>query len=63
MIPRTIAKKTIFDVALEDIPTRQTYPLTDRHSNISAEVLEDRSGIGIDRAKATLKETLQRLTR
>ena len=40
-IPRTIYKTTRFDDALEDIPTRQTYSLTDRHSKISAEVLSD----------------------
>ena len=54
-IPRTIDKTTRFDDALEDIPTRQTYSSTDRHSNISAEVLADRFGIGRDRVNATLK--------
>ena len=38
-IPRTISKTKRFDDALEDIPTIQTYSSTDRHSNISAEVL------------------------
>ena len=37
-----ISKTTIFDNALEDIPTRQTYYLTDRNYKISAEVLADR---------------------
>ena len=50
-IPRTISK------------TSQTYSSTDRHSKISAEVLADRFGIGIDRANTTLKATLQRGTR
>ena len=59
-IPRTISKTTRFDDALEDIPTRQTYSSTDRHSKISAEVLADRFRIGIDRSNATIKATLQR---
>ena len=54
-ISRTIAKTTRFDDALEDIPTRQTYSSTDRHSKISSEVLADRFGIGTNRANATLK--------
>ena len=61
--PRKISKTTRLDDALGDIPTRQTYSSTDRHSKISAEVLADQFGIGIDRANATLKATLQRGTR
>ena len=61
-IPRTTAKTTRFDNALEDIPTRQIYSLTNRHFNISAEVLADKFGIGIDRMNSTLKATLQRGT-
>ena len=62
-IPITIAKITRFEDLLEDVPTRQTYSSTDRRSKISAEVLADRFGIGIDRANANLKSTLQRGTR
>ena len=40
-IPITITKTTRFDDVLEDIPTRQTYYSTDRHSKISAEVIAD----------------------
>ena len=40
-IPIIISKTTRFDDALEDIPTSQTYSLTDRHYKISAEVLAD----------------------
>ena len=61
-IQRTISKATSFNDAMEDIPTRQTYSWTDRYSKISAEVLADQFGIRIDRANATLKETLQRGT-
>ena len=45
---------------LEDLPTRQTYTSTERHAEISAEVLADRFAIGIGRARATLEATLQR---
>ena len=54
-IPITITKTTRFDDVLEDIPTRQTYYSTDRHSKISSGVLADRFGIGTNRENATLK--------
>ena len=59
----TISKTTRFDYALEDIPTRQTYSSTDINYKISVEVLADQFRIGIDRANAILKSTLQRGTR
>ena len=40
-IPIKISKTTRLYNALEDIPTMQTYSLTDRHSKISSEVLAD----------------------
>ena len=58
-----IAEVQRVDDILEDVPTRQTYTSTDRHSKISAEVLADRFAIGLERAKATLNATLQRGTR
>ena len=57
-IPRTISKTTRFEDALEDIPTRQTYSSTDRHSKISSGVLADRFGIGTNRENATLKSNV-----
>lgn len=59
-VPRNIAQVTRYEDSLEDLPTRQTYTSTERHSKISAEVLADRFGIGIERARATLRATLQR---
>ena len=59
-IPIAIAKTTRFNDALEYIPTRQTYSSTYRHSKISAEVLADQFGIGIDRMNVNLKAKLQR---
>ena len=63
LLPRKISKTTRFDDDLEDLPTRKTYYSTERHKHISAEVLADRLGIGIEISNATLKETLHRGTR
>ncbi len=52
-----------YDESLEDLPTRQTYTSTERHVKVSAEVLADRFAIGIQRARDTLKATLQKGTR
>ena len=48
---------------LEDIPTRQTYTSTERHVKMLDEVLADRFGIGLERARQTLKAITQRGTR
>ena len=52
-----------YDNGLEDFPLSQTYTSTERHSRISAEVLAGRFGIGIERARETLRSTVQRVTR
>ena len=62
-VPRNVAEVTRYDDVLEDLPLKQTYTPTEQHSRISAEVLAYRFGIGIERARATLKETVQRRTR
>lgn len=58
-IPRAVAEVSRFDEALEDLPTRQSYTSHERHAKILAEVLADQFGIGLDRAKKTLKVTLK----
>ena len=58
-----ISEVSRYDESLEDLPTRQTYTSTERHSKVSAEVLADRFAIGIQQAKETLKATMQRGTR
>ena len=63
MVPRYIAEVIRYDDSLEDIPTRQTYISTERHIKMSAEVLADRFGIGLERARQTLRATMQRGTR
>ena len=63
LLPQKIAQPTRFDDALEDLPTRHNYSSTERHTKISAEVIEDRFGIVFKRENANLKETLQRGTR
>ena len=63
LVPRHISEVARYDDSLEDIPTRQTYTSTERHVNMSAEVLADRFGIGLERARQTLKETNQIGTR
>ena len=44
-----------YDDVLEDLSTIQTYTSSERHAKISAEVLADRFGIGIERTRRTLK--------
>ena len=63
MIPRYVAEVSKYDDSLEDLPTRQTYTSTERHIKMSAEVLADRFGIGLERARQTLRATTQRGTR
>ena len=46
-----------------DIPSRRTFVSTDRHLQQTAENLAELWGIGLIRAKATLKATTQRGTR
>ena len=62
-IPRNVAQVQRFDDTLEDVPIRQTYTSTDRHGLSSIEVLADRFGIGLERARKTLRVTTQRGTR
>ena len=50
LVPRYVAKVSRYDDSLEDILTRQTYTSTERHIKMSAEVLADRFGIGLERA-------------
>ena len=52
-----------YDDLLEDILTRQTYTSTEGHVNMSAEVLANRFGIGLEKARQTFKATTQRGTR
>ena len=63
LVPRYISEVARYDDLLEDIPTIQTYTSTERHVKISAELLADRFGIGLERARQTLKSTTQRGTR
>ena len=63
LVPRYIAEVARYDDSLDDIPTRQTYTSTERHVKMSAEVLANRFGIGLERAIQTLKATTQRVTR
>lgn len=43
-----------------DIPVRRTFVSTERHARITAENLSERFGIGIARARETLRATLQK---
>ncbi len=49
--------------SLQDTPLNRTFVSLDRHSNITAESLSEKWGIGPGRAKATLRVTTQRGTR
>ena len=62
-VPKNVAEVTRYNNLLEDFPTRQTYTLTEWHRKISVKVLADRFGIGIERARTTLREKVKRGTR
>lgn len=57
---RTIQETTIYDDDTMDLPVRRTFIATDRHTTNTAESLAERFGIGLQRARETLKATLQR---
>ena len=61
-LPKNVAEVTRYDYVLKDFPTRQTYTSTECHRKISAKVLADRFGIGIERARSTLMATVKRGT-
>ena len=52
-----------FDLDTNDIPRIRTYVSHDRHSQVSAENIAEKLGIGIDRANHMLRVTRQRGTR
>ena len=60
---RNLQSVTKYDEDLDDIPTRQTYTSTQRHSKATAEVLAERFAIGIQRARDTMRATFQRAVR
>lgn len=51
------------DARFADLPSPPTFVSTQRHSKATAENLSERLGISVDRARATLRATLQRGTR
>ena len=59
-VPSKVVEVSQYDDVLEDLPISQTYTSTKRHIRISAEMLADRFGIGVELTKVTLRETVQR---
>lgn len=58
---RTIQATTVHETeVMDDVPVRRTFVSTERHTKATAESLSERFGIGIQRARETLKATLQR---
>ena len=51
------------DERFADVPVRPSFVSTERHTKATAEKLSERLGIGLHRARATLRSTLQRGTR
>ena len=58
-----LSKINVQDSELTDIPARRTFISNKRHLKLSAESISELWGIGIKRAKATLRATTQRGTR
>ena len=63
LVPRYVADAVRYVHTLEDLPTMQANTSTERYIKMSAEVLADRFGIGLERARQTLKVTPQRKRR
>ena len=55
LLPQNIAQTKRFDNDLEDLHTRQIYYSPERHTKISAEVISEIFGIGIELSNANLK--------
>ena len=55
--------QSIYDKDLMDIPIRDMYTSTERHARVSANLIAQQFGIGTERARQTMKSTLQRGTR
>lgn len=55
-----IIKSVQYDPDTLDEPLRRTHVSSDRHSKVTAEGLAEKFGIGIYRARATMRATLQR---
>lgn len=57
---RVVQETTVYDEDTLDLPARRTFISTDRHTTNTAEALAERFGIGLQRARETMKATLQR---
>ena len=55
--------EVIYDKDTYDVPVRKTFVSTERHTKSTAEDLSERFGIGLHRARQTLKATRQQGTR
>lgn len=60
---RQVSESSMYEPTTLDLPVRRTFVSTDRHTKVTAEGLSERFGIGIQRARATLRNTTQRGTR
>lgn len=60
---QSLTRNEDIDTGATDIPPTHTFVSSDRHSDVSAEQLSERWGIGIKAAKETLKKTTQRFLR
>lgn len=53
-------QKYEYDEELDDIPSRRTFTSTERHAKLTADIISERFGVGIERARATIRATTQR---
>ena len=60
---RQVSQVQAYDRRSLDVPTRATFASSERHPRVTPEELSERWGISVERARATLKATLQRGTR
>ena len=60
---KSLARNEDIDTGATDVPQPHTFSSSDRHTDISAEQLSERWGIGIKTARETLRKTTQRFLR
>jgi len=57
---RIISQIETYDPRPLDVPTRATFESSERHEQVNPQLLSERWGISVERARATMKATLQR---
>ena len=60
---REVKQVQAYDARSQDVPVRATFQSSERRSRVTPEQLSERFGISVERARATMRATLQQGTR